>query len=90
MGAAAVNSTGQTTGRLEPALRAGMPDESTLEERLTHHATMFHWKTKAGSFIEPARMTILGEHPIRLRELNIGKSPPGSRPARAGEYGSSV
>jgi hypothetical protein len=69
MGAAAVNSTGQTTGKLEPALRAGVSDESTMAERLTHHATMFHWKTKAGWFIEPARMTILAEHPIRLRDL---------------------
>lgn len=85
IGAVAVNATGQTTGRMGPGLRGGAADEESLPQRLTQHAVMFRWKTKAGWFIEPARMAILREHPVRIRDLlflvqNNEFIPPGHEP----------
>ena len=69
-GSAVLDLTGKVADSIPPeSLLSDEEDPELLRKRLCHHAAIFEWSPRVIWMIEPARMTILDEHPVSLQSL---------------------
>lgn len=69
MGSSTLDHSGKVTDTLPPEPRAVDVDGMDFEKRMFQTAKMIQWQMRVVWWIEPARMVIHSEHPIRRRDL---------------------
>ena len=69
-GSSVLNHTGKVADSIPPErLSSDEVDAESLRKRLCQQAARFDWPVRVIWMIEPARMTILDEHPVGQQEL---------------------